>query len=110
MFWCAVAKMLERTLNFLLNLARVEAKLKKMLVQIYRDNVIKKIAVYKWVTRFSEVRESATEEERSGRQAMSRTEENIANLHQIVDENHRLTVRSIARQENINRRVRKILT
>jgi len=58
---------------------------------------------------FSEGRESVTEEERSGQPATSRTEENIAKIHQIVRENHQLTVRSTAEQENINREtVRKI--
>ena len=64
---------------------------------------MKKTAVYKWVKRFSEGRESVTDEERSGRPATSRTEENIANVCQIVRENRRLTVRSIAEQVNINR-------
>ena len=82
-----------------------------MLVQVYRDNAVKKTAVYKWVKRFSEGRESVTDEERSGRPATSRTEENIAKLRQIVRENRRLTVRSVAEQVNIDREtVRKILT
>jgi hypothetical protein len=34
--------------SFLLILARVEAKSREMLVQVYRDNTIKKTAVYKW--------------------------------------------------------------
>ena len=72
---------------------------------------MKKTAVYKWVKRFSAVRESVTEEERSGRPATSRTEENIAKIRQIVRENRRLTVRSITEQVNIDREtVRKILT
>jgi hypothetical protein len=58
---------------------------------------MKKTAVYKWVTRFSEGRE-----ERSGRPATSKIEENIAKVHQIDGENHRLTVRSIAEQANID--------
>ena len=37
-----------------------------MLAQVYGDNAMKKTAVYKWVERFSEGRESVTEEERSG--------------------------------------------
>jgi hypothetical protein len=37
-----------------------------MLVQVYGDNAMKKTAVYKWVTRFSEGRASVTDEERSG--------------------------------------------
>jgi len=63
------------------------------------------------VKRFSEGRESVTDEERSGWPATSRTEENIAKVCQIVRENCWLTVRSIAEQVNINREtVRKILT
>ena len=46
-----------------------------------------------------------------GRPATSRTEENNANVSQIVRENRRLTVRSIAEQVNIDTEtVRKILT
>jgi len=60
---------------------------------------------------FFEGRESATDEERSGRPARSRSEENIVKVRQIVRENRRLTVRSIAEQVNIDREtVRKILT
>jgi len=62
------------------------------------------------VKRFSEERESVTEEERSGRPVTSRTEENIAKVLQILRENRRLLVRSIAEQVNIDREtVRKIL-
>ena len=82
-----------------------------MLVQVYGDNAVKKTAVYRWVKRFSTGRESVTDEERSGRPATSRTEENIAKIRQIVRENRRLTVRSIAEQVNIDRgTVREILT
>jgi len=72
---------------------------------------MKKTAVYKWVKCFSEGRESVTDKERSGRPAKSRTEESIAKVRQIVRENRRLTVGSIAEQVNIDREtVRKILT
>jgi transposase len=64
-----------------------------MLVQVYRDNAMKK-TVYKWVTRFSKGIESVTDKKRSGPSAMSRNEENIAKVCQIVHENRRLTVRS----------------
>jgi len=68
---------------------------------------MQKKAVYKWVKRFSEGRESFTDEERSGLPATSRTEENIAKVRQIVRANHRLTVRSIAEQVNIDRETGK---
>jgi len=52
-----------------------------------------------------------SDEERSGRSVTSRTEENIANVCQILRENRRLTVRRIAEQVNIDREtVRKIVT
>jgi transposase len=44
------------------------------------DNAMKKTAVYRWVTHCSEGRESLTDEERSGRPATSRNEENIAKV------------------------------
>ena len=52
---------------------------------------MKKTAVYKWVKRFTEGRESVTDKERSGRPATSRTEENIAKVCQIVRENRWLS-------------------
>jgi len=82
-----------------------------MLVQVSGDSAMKKTAVYKWVKLFCEGRESVTDEERSGRPATSRTKKNIAKVRQIVRENFRLTVRSIAEHVNIDREtVRKILT
>jgi len=72
---------------------------------------MKKTAVYKWVKRFSEGRQSVTHEERSGRPATSRIEENIAKVRQILRENRRPTVWSKAEQVNIDTEtVRKILT
>jgi len=78
-----------------------------MLVQVYGDNATKKRAVYKWVKRFSEGRECATNEDRSGRPATSRTEEKIAKVRQILCENRRPTVRSIAEQVNIDKQLGK---
>ena len=70
-------------------------------MQVYGDNAMKKTAIYKWMKRFPEGRESVTDKERSGQPTTSRTEENIAKIRQIVRENRRLTVRSIAEQVNI---------
>ena len=117
MFWCAAARMSELELEqrtnfkFLVKLGKSGNEIREMLVQVYGDNAMKKTAVYKWMKRFSEGRESVTDEERSGWPATSRTEENIAKIRQIVRENRQLTVRSIAEQVNIDREtVRKILT
>ena len=98
-------------ITFLLKLGKSGKEIREMLVQVYEDNTMKKTAVYKWVKCFSEQRESVTDEERSGRTATSRTEENTAKVRQIVRENRRLIVRCIAEQVNIDREtVRKIFT
>jgi len=98
-------------IKFLVKLGKSGNEIRDVLVQVYGDNAMKKTAVYKRVKCFSVGRKSVTEEERSGWPATSRTEENIAKFHQIVCENFRLTVRSIAEQVNIDREtVRKILT
>jgi hypothetical protein len=52
---------------------------------------MKKTAFNKWLTHFSEGRECVTGKERSGWPATSRTEENIAKVHQIVRENRWLS-------------------
>ena len=97
-------------IKFLVKLGKSGNKIREMLVQVYGDNVMKKTAVYKRAKRFSEGRESDSDEERSGWPATSRTEGNIAKIRQIVRENRRLTV-STAKQVNINREtVGKILT
>jgi hypothetical protein len=50
----------------------VKAKSER-LVQVYRDNAMKKTAVYKLAKHFSEGREIVTDKERSGQPATSRT-------------------------------------
>ena len=112
-FWCAAARMseleLEQRVNikFLVKLGKSGNEIREMLVQFYGDIAMKKTAVYKWVKRFSEGRESITDKERSGRLATSRTEENIAKIRQFVRENRRLSVRSIAEQVIIDRETGK---
>jgi len=86
-FWCAAMRMseleLEQRMNskFLVKLRESGNKIREMLVQVYRDNAVKKTAVYNWVKHFAKGRESVTDEERSGRPAASRTEENIPKIH-----------------------------
>ncbi|PNF22781.1 hypothetical protein B7P43_G02526 [Cryptotermes secundus] len=86
-------------LELLVKLSKSGREIGEMLVQVHRDNAMKKTAVYKLVTRFSEGRESDTDEDRSGRPTTSRTEENIAKVCQLLRENCRLTIRNIAETE-----------
>jgi len=69
-----------RDIKYLVKLGKSGNGIRKMLVQVYGDSAMKKTAVYTWVKCFSEGRESVAEEERSGRPATNRTEENIAKI------------------------------
>jgi len=81
---------LRTNIRFLVEPGKSGNEIREMLVEIYRYNVMKKTSVYTWVKSFSEGRESVTDEERSGRPATSRTEENITEISKIVRENRRL--------------------
>ena len=80
MFWRAAARMSKLELEQRNESYISYCSLMLMLVQVYGDNAMKKTAVYKWVKRFFEGRESVTDEEKSGRPSTSRTEENIAKI------------------------------
>ena len=82
-------------IKFLVKLGKSGNEIREMLVQVYGDNAMKKTAVYKWVKRFSEGRESVTDEE-DGQQQAELKKKNIAKVRQTVRENRWLTVRSIA--------------
>jgi len=62
-------------IKFLVKLGKGGNEIRRILVHVYGDNAMKKTAVYEWVKRFPEGRESVTDEERSGRPTTSRIEE-----------------------------------
>jgi hypothetical protein len=74
-FWCPVTG--ATNIKFLVKLGKNGSEIRQMLLQVYVDNAMKKTAVYKWVTYFSDGRESITDEKTSGRPTTSSTEENI---------------------------------
>ena len=127
---------LEQGMNikFLVKLGKSGNEIREKLVQVYRDNAMYWTAwLWRWrhyellkhwelnmfhthalnynnaMKKFTSGWKFFLREERSGRPATSRTEENVAKIRQIVRENLRMTVRSIAEQVDIDREtVRKI--
>jgi hypothetical protein len=61
--------------KFLVKLGKNGSEIREILAQVYRNNAMKKTAVYKWVTCFSKGRANVTDKERSGQQATSITGE-----------------------------------
>jgi transposase len=96
----------QMNITFLVKLGKSVSEIREMLVQVYGDNAMKKTAGYKWVTRFSEGRESVTDKERSGQPATSRTEESSSNCALKLLAGCKEHSRAIKHQQ----RNRKILT
>ena len=72
-FWCDAARMWELELEqrtnikFLVKLGNNGNEIRQMLVQVYRDNAMKKTAVYKWVNVFlREEKVSLTKRDQDG--------------------------------------------
>jgi hypothetical protein len=61
-----------------------------------------------WLHVITEGTESVTEEERSGRPATSRTEENFARFRQILRANRWLNAVSISEKANIDRETKDL--
>jgi hypothetical protein len=55
-------------IKFLVKLGKSGSEIREMLVQIYGDTAMKKTAVYKWTTPFSEGRASLTKRDQNGQQ------------------------------------------
>ena len=75
LFWCAAARILELELEqqtnikFLVKLGKSGNEIREMSLQVYRDNAMKKTAIYKWVKRFSEEEKvSLTKRDQDGQQ------------------------------------------
>jgi hypothetical protein len=66
--------------EFLVKLGKSGNEIRGMLAEVYRDNAIKESSSLQVGDMFPEGRESVTDEGRSGRPAMSRTEGNIAKV------------------------------
>jgi len=99
-------------IKFFVKLGKSGNEIREKLVQVYMNNTMKKTAVYKLVKRFflREEKMSLTKRDQDGQQ-QAEVKKTLQNLRQIVRENRRLTVMSIAQQVNIDREtVRKILT
>jgi len=101
-----------RFTKFLVKLGKSGNKIREMLV--YRDNAMKKTAVYKWVKRFSEGRCSSFYCFSEGREIRTASNKQTWRKHCKHSSNHAWkssAVRSTAEQVNIDREtVRKILT
>jgi transposase len=86
---------LEQRINikFLVKLGKNGPEIHQMLQQVYGEDALKEIIVFKWVQHFWEDRLDPKDDSRSGRPSTSSGNENIDHVHSLVLSNRRLTDR-----------------
>ncbi|GFX52631.1 histone-lysine N-methyltransferase SETMAR [Trichonephila clavipes] len=78
-------------------------KIKDELDSVYRDSAPSFITVKLWAVGFERSRKSVGDVERSGRPNTATTEKNIAKVHQIMLDDHRIKGRQIAKVLNMSK-------
>lgn len=83
----------------------------RRLSAVFGEHALHKTAVYKWMQRFEDGRESLEDDPRSGRPATTTTQENIDSVENILQTNRRITIREVASITGISlRQLHEIIT
>ncbi|GFU89610.1 histone-lysine N-methyltransferase SETMAR [Trichonephila clavipes] len=77
-------------------------QIKDKLDSVYGDSTAPFTTVKYWAAKFKRDRKSLGDDERSGRPNTASTDENIAKVHQMVPDEHRIKVREIAEAMNMS--------
>jgi len=82
-----------------------------MLKIAFRKEAMGRTQTYEWWKRFKEGRTSVDDVPRSGRPSTSKTDDNVAKVHEVIRSNRRLTVRKVAEEVSVSKTVcHEILT
>jgi transposase len=81
----------------------------EMLKTAFGNEALGQTEVYEWWKRFKDGRTSTDDESRSGRPSVSKTDEIVAEVREIVHSNRSLTVRQVAGEVSISKAVVKFL-
>ena len=73
------------------------------LQEAYGKDALSRAHIFSWFKDFLTGRDSVENEPRSGRPITSKTDENVKRVKSLVQSNHRLTIRLIAEQLNLNK-------
>jgi hypothetical protein len=98
-------------IKFCVKLGETGTETCNKLKQAYGEHVLSRSQIFKWHKAFSEGRESIEDEHRSGRPSTSKIDANVERVRALVRSDHRLTVRMIGSELNLNHTtVHQILT
>ena len=89
-------------IKFLGKLGWKRTEIIQALQTVYKDDAPKKTCVYKWIKRFRDSREAVEDDEGCGRPTISKNNEKIDFIRNLVKEDGRLTVYQIAETVDIS--------
>nr|CAH7735052.1 unnamed protein product [Callosobruchus chinensis] len=90
-------------IKFLVKRGVSSAEIMKQLTNVYKDDCLKKTAVYEWAKRFREGRESVEDDSREGAPSTSRTAQNVDRLRVRVLGDRRVSLRMLEDELGINK-------
>jgi len=74
-----------------------------LLKKVYDDECLSRTQVFEWFERFKEGREEIGDNQRPGHPSTSKTDTNIENVSEIVQQNRHLSIRAVAELINIDK-------
>ena len=84
-------------MKFCFKLQECAKETHKMLKLVYDDAAVTMKKVYKWFERFRNGCESVEDEERSGRHSISKTQENVERVSEMIRSNRQLILQKFLR-------------
>jgi hypothetical protein len=104
-------KIEQRTnIKFLAKLKKTATETYQLLREVCGEDTLSRARVFEWHRRFLGGREDMEDDERPGRPVTMKTDENVDKVRTMVRNNHRLSIRMIAEELNVDKgTVRQIL-
>src|SRR5215469_12214546 len=98
-------------IKFCVKLGESATETYEKLQRAYGEHSLSRAKVFRWHKSFLEVREQVEDEPHAGRSSTSKTDDNVERVRSLVRSDHRLTLRMISSELNLNRfTVHQILT
>ena len=90
-------------LKFLVKLRKTPTECFKLLKEVYSEHVMLRMQIFKWHKHFEKGHEEVEDDPKMGQPFITKTDENITRVKQLMQSDHRLTVRMISDELSLNR-------
>ena len=90
------------TVKFYVRLGKSIEEVTNGLVKVYEEKVMAPRTIRKWIKRFKEGWQSTEDDQREGRPSTSTTQNQIKEVQRMVNDDPKITIRTISRELNIS--------